>query len=107
MYFVAPKFALANYNVLSIYVRAFNVACLLYISIHTLRSYLKTKDSSTILTPAGYIFLGIGQYSLLLWYLGDMNNKAPFYGGLALRWIGLVLFLIIAYRTFYGSKKGV
>jgi uncharacterized membrane protein YfcA len=26
---------------------------------------------------------------------------------LALRWIGLVLFLIIAYRTFYGSQKRI
>jgi len=105
LYFVAPQFALANYNVLSIYVRVFNIACLLYITVYTLRSHLKLQDSNTILTPVGYIFLGIGQYSLLIWYLGDMNNKFPFYGGLVLRWIGLVLFLIIAYRTFYGAKK--
>ena len=104
-FFVAPKVAIGNYQVLSIYVRIFNIVCLLYITIHTLRSHLAAKDSKTILTPFGYLFLLIGQYSLLIWDTGNINNEFPFYGGLVLRWIGLILFLIIAYRTFYGSRK--
>jgi len=105
LFFVAPQFTLDNYHILSIYIRAFNIGCLLYITAHTLRSHLKSQDSNTILTPFGYTFLGIGQYSLLIWNMGDMSNKFPFYGGLVLRWIGLVLFFLIAYRTFYGSQR--
>ena len=104
-FFVAPQFEFGNYRVLSIFVRIFNIVCLLYITIHTLRSHLATQDSKTILTPFGYLFLLIGQYSLLTWNTGDVTNEVPFYGGLALRWIGLVLFLLIAYRTFYGTNK--
>ncbi|MCW3996422.1 MAG: hypothetical protein NWE98_09805 [Candidatus Bathyarchaeota archaeon] len=102
--FVAPNSAFGNYRFLSMYIRGFNIACLLYISIHTLRSHLKTQDSKTITTPLGYILLGISQYSLLVW-LVDGSTKFPFYGGLVLRWAGLILFLIIAYRTFYGIPK--
>ena len=104
-FFVAPQFAIGNYRVLSIYVRIFNIMCLLYITIHTLRSHLASQDSKTILTPFGYLFLLIGQYSLLIWDTGDVTKEFPFYGGLLLRWIGLVLFLLIAYRTFYGANK--
>jgi hypothetical protein len=104
-FFVAPKFELGNYQVLSIFVRIFNIVCLLYITIHTLRSHLAVQDSKTILTPFGYLFLLIGQYSLLIWDTGNVKNEFPFYGGLVLRWIGLILFLLIAYRSFYGANK--
>ena len=102
--FVAPQFAFSTYRFLSIYVRFFNIICLLYISAHTLRSHLEARDSKTILTPFGFIFLGISQYSLLIWATGDGGDLA-FYGGLVLRWIGLALFLLTAYRSFYGSQK--
>jgi hypothetical protein len=96
---------MGDYLVFSIYTRAFNIVCLLYITIYTFRSYLKVQDSKAILTPFGYMFLLIGQYSLIIWDTGNICNEIPFYGGLVLRWAGLVLFLIIAYRTFYGSKR--
>lgn len=102
--FVVPQFALNDYNFMRISVRVFNMICLFYICVHTLRSHLKAQDSKTILTPFGFIFLGISQYSLLIWAI-DRGN-VPFYGGLVLRWIGLGLFLYTAYRSFYGSKKG-
>jgi hypothetical protein len=105
VFLVAPGLALDNYSLLSIYIRSFNIVCLVYITVHTIRSHLETQDSKTILTPFGYLLLGIGQYSLLIWNVGDVNDKFPFYGGLALRWFGLLLFLLIAYRTFYGSKR--
>jgi hypothetical protein len=101
--FVAPQFTVSNYRFLAIYVRVFDIICLLYISAHTLRSHLEAHDSKTILTPFGFIFLGISQYSLLLWAVN--GGDLAFYGGLVLRWIGLVLFLLIAYRSFYGSQK--
>ena len=68
LFFVAPFTSLfSNYRIVSIYTWSFNIVCLLYITIHTLRSHLAAQDSNTILTPFGYILLGIGQYSLLIW----------------------------------------
>ena len=103
LFFVAPNFALGNYWVLSIYTRIFNIVCLVYIIIHTLRSHLEAQDSKIILTPFGYIFIAIGQYSVLIWSID--GGDVAFYGGLVLRWIGLILFLLIAYRSFYGNKR--
>lgn len=102
--FVAPQFTLSNYQLLSAYIRIFDIVCLLYISVHTLRSHLDAKDSKTILIPFGFIFLAISQYSFLIWATGDGGNVS-FYGGLVLRWIGLGLFLFTAYRSFYGSSQ--
>jgi hypothetical protein len=104
LFFVVPEFALSSFQILFFYTRAFDIVCLLYIIIHTLRRHLSAQDSKTILTPFGYIFLGISQYSFLIWAVD--RSQFAFYGGLAIRWIGLVLFLLIAYRTFYGSQKG-
>ena len=101
--YVAPGFAFSSYRILGIYTRAFNLVCLFYITIHTLRSHLATQDSKTILTPFGYMLLGIGQYSLLIWAVD--NSELAFYGDLVLRWIALVLFLLIAYQAFYRSHK--
>jgi hypothetical protein len=101
--FVAPQFALSNYRFLSICIRIFDIVCLLYISVHTLKSHLEAKDSKTVYTPFGYIFLGISQYSLFIWAIegGDF----AFYGGLVLRWIGLIIFLLVSYRTFCNSSR--
>jgi hypothetical protein len=103
LFFVAPQFARSNCFFLGICVRIFNMVCLLYISVHTLRSHLEAKKSKTILIPFGFIFLTISQYSLLLWSID--NSRIVFYGGLVLRWIGLALFLLVAYRSFYSPKK--
>ena len=103
LFLVAPQFAMSNYRFLGICVRIFNLICLLYISVHTLRSHLEAKDSKTILIPFGFIFLGIGQYSILIWSLE--NGDVAFYGGLTLRWIGLALFLLTAYRSFYSKQR--
>jgi len=102
--FVVPQFALSDYKFLRTCVRVFNMICLFYISVHTLRSHLKAQDPKTILTPFGFIFLGLSQYSLLIWAVDP--SSLPFYGGLVLRWIGLGLFIVTAYKSFYGSKKG-
>jgi hypothetical protein len=101
--FVAPQFALGNYHFLSICVRVFDIICLLYISIHTLRSHLEAHDSKTVYTPFGYIFLGISQYSLLVWAIE--GGYLAFYGGLVLRWIGLIIFLSVSYRSFHNSHR--
>jgi hypothetical protein len=101
--FVAPQFALSNYRFLSICIRLFDIICLLYISIHTLRSHLTAQDSKTVYTPFGYILLGISQYSVLIWAID--GGELAFYGGLVLRWIGLIIFLLISYKTFHSSAS--
>ncbi|XHH09989.1 MAG: hypothetical protein ACFCUE_04990 [Candidatus Bathyarchaeia archaeon] len=104
LYFVAPQIAINNYRLAGMFVRVFNIICLVYLSAHTLRSHLEAKNSKTILIPFGFIFLAISQYSLLLWAFG--GGDVAFYGGLTLRWTGLALFLFTAYRSFYGIQKG-
>jgi hypothetical protein len=104
VFFVSPSTPMSDYATLSIFVRILNVAFLLYIIGHTLRSHLQAQNSKTILTPFGYIFLVIAQYSLLIWSF-DNHSAVALYGSLVLRWTGLVLFLLIAYRTFYRTQK--
>ncbi len=103
--FVAPHVSLSSYRFLVICIRIFNIICLTYITLRTLQSHLVTQKhaSKTILSPFGFVFLGISQYSFLIWAID--NSKFAFYTGFVLRTIGLLLFLWIAYRTFYGSKK--
>ena len=50
-----------SYNII------FDILCLSYISIHTLRSHVKLLDPTTIWIPSGFILLGISHYSLLFW----------------------------------------
>jgi hypothetical protein len=101
--FIAPQFAISNYRFLSMSVRIFDIICLLYISAHTLRSHLEAQDKKTIYTPFGYILLAISQYSIFIWVLD--NSDLAFYGGLVLRWIGLIVFLLISYKTFCSSHQ--
>ncbi|MGD6852124.1 MAG: hypothetical protein ACQCN6_08705 [Candidatus Bathyarchaeia archaeon] len=96
--FAAPQFAL-DYIATNQYLRIFNVFCLIYIVIHTLNRHIKNLDPTTIWIPLGFIFLAISQYSLLFWYI-DYSFSA-FVGALILRFIGLGIFLFVAYRSFY------
>lgn len=101
---ISPQFQLSDYKLAQIYVRGFSLICLSYISIHALKSHVEQSDSSTLLVPLGYVLLGIGQYSSLIWAID--SSYFAFFGGLALRLAGLTVFLFVSYRTFYGSKKG-
>jgi hypothetical protein len=101
--FIAPQFAFADYSKANAYLRFFNVFCLAYIAICTLRSHIKNPDPTTIWIPFGFIFLAIGQYSLLFWYI-DASLSA-FVGSQVVSFVGLAIFLFVAYRTFYSSDK--
>jgi hypothetical protein len=101
--FVAPQFAFAGYLQANVYLRIFNVICLAYIAICTLRSYVKNPDRTTIWIPFGFIFLAISQYSLLFWYID--SSFSAFVGSLIARFIGLGIFLFVAIRTFYVQDK--
>jgi hypothetical protein len=98
-----PGVSLPSYNLTSAFARVLNVICILYLCVHTLRSHLESSDPSTIWSPFGYIFLGISQYSLIIYAID--NSMAAFFGALAIRWAGLAVFLIVAYRSFYSTKK--
>ncbi len=100
----SPQIQLPDYRLSQMVVRGFSLLCLSYISIHALKSHVEHSDPTTLVAPFGYILLGIGQYSSLIWAV-DRSYFALF-GGLALRLAGLAVFLFVSYRTFYGSRKG-
>jgi len=97
--------SLPSYQLTSGIFRIFNLMCIVYLCAHTLRSHLKTPDSDTLWSPFGYILLGISQYSLIIYAMD--NSMSAWWGALAIRWAGLAIFLIIAYRSFYNTKKSV
>jgi hypothetical protein len=100
---IDPQAASKGYTASQVYVRVFNVICLSYIAIHSLRSHIKDPDPTTIWTPLGFILLAISQYSLLFWYID--SSFAAFWGALVLRLLALTVFLFVAFRTFYSSRK--
>jgi hypothetical protein len=99
-FIVTPQFELTKYQFVQWYIiRPLNIICLLYVSIHTLRSHLKKPDPTTIWIPMGFILLAISQVTLSLWYID--YNSLVFWGGLAFRLLGLAVFFIVAILTFY------
>ena len=102
---IFPQFAASSHISTQKYFRIFDIICLTYISIYTLRSHIRNPDPTTIWIPFGFILLGISQYSFLIWAI-DASNFA-FTGALLIRLAGLVVFLAVSYRTFYRSSKKV
>jgi hypothetical protein len=100
--FVASQSTLEAYSAFTIYIRVFNVACLTYVAIHTIRSHVKEPGPATIWIPSGFILLGISQYSLLFY---DVENALPLVGALSLRLLALAVFLFVAYKTFYSKRE--
>lgn len=101
--FISTQIASHYYSTSQVYIRIFNVICLSYVALHTLRTHIRKPDPTTIWIPLGFILLGISQYSLLFWYI-DLS-LAAFAGALALRLAGLLVFLLVSYRTFYSSGE--
>lgn len=101
--FVTPQFTFNSYSQSNVSFRIFNVICLSYVAVFTLRSHVRNPDPTTIWIPFGFIFLAISQYSLLFWYID--SSFSAFIGSLVTRFAGLAIFLFVAYRTFYGSDK--
>lgn len=108
--FEPPMFRLPSYKTVDEYFRIFNIVCLAYISIHTLRSHASKPDPKTIWIPLSYLLLGFGQYSSLIWSLD--SSFAAFVGAHFLRLSGLLIMLFVAYQAFHGppgttSKEGI
>jgi len=100
--FIFPQITASSYSASQLYVRVFNIICLSYIAIHTLKSHISKPDPTTIWTPLGFVLLAISQYSLLFWY--SDNSLAAFTGSLVLRLMALSVFLAVSYRSFHKRK---
>jgi hypothetical protein len=101
--FVAPAYDFPQFNTVNDYMRIFNIICISYIAIHILRSYVARPDPKTIWIPFSFLLLAFSQYSFLIWSL-DASFSA-FVGAHFLRSAGLLVFLIVAYQTFYTSSE--
>ncbi len=102
---ISPQAASSTYSAIQAYVRVFNIICLAYISIHTMRVHIKNPDPATIWIPLGFGLFAISQYSLLFWYTD--SSLAAFTGALVLRLAALFVFLSVAYRAFFNSSKRI
>jgi len=98
-----PMFGLPSYKTADEYFRLFNIICLAYVSVHTLRSHVSRPDPETIWIPFGYLLLGFSQYSLLVWSID--SSFSAYVGAYFLRLTSLLIFLFVSYRVFYGSRK--
>jgi hypothetical protein len=101
--FIAPQVASGEYTASQLHVRTFNVICLVYVAIHTLRNHMREPSPATLWIPLGFILLGISQYSLLFWYID--SSCTAFWGAIGIRLAALAVFLFVAYKTFYSKKE--
>ena len=91
---------------LSIFLRLLALFCISYMCVRTLRSHLQALEPSTLWIPIGFIFLGISQYSLIIWAAdANFSQGYAFVGGLIARFVGLGIFIAVAYSSFYKTKK--
>ena len=102
--FVPKITTLPSFNIVDESVRIFNIVCLSYIAVHTLRGYVSKPDPKTIWIPLGFLLIDFSQYSFLIWSI-DASFTA-FAGAHFLRLAGLLVFLTVAYQTFYTLSEG-
>ena len=96
-------FGLPSYKTVDEYFRLFNIACLAYVFVHTMRSHLSKPDPKTFWIPFGYLLLGFGQYSSFIWSIDAVVVANV--GAHILRVAGLLVFVFVVYQTFFGSKQ--
>ncbi len=102
--FIAPQVPLSSYKTINVFVRVINIICLSYISIYCTREHTKDPDPILIWVLGGYAFLGLSQFSYLIFNIYSVGFT--FWGSLALRLISLAIFLVATYRTFHMQEKG-
>jgi len=100
--FEPPMFGLPSYKIVDEYFKLFNIICLAYISIHTLRIHVSQPDPKTIWVPISYILLGFGQYSSLIWSLD--SSFSAYVGSHLLRLLGLLIFAFVVYQSFHSKR---
>ncbi|MGE5556539.1 MAG: hypothetical protein ACM3UY_09855 [Methanocella sp.] len=90
----------------SIFLRILGLFFVGYISLHALNSHIKRPDPTTIWIPLGFVMLGLSQYSQIIRVLDNgYAYGGAFIGGIVSRFIGIAIFLYVAYRTFHGNDK--
>ena len=105
--FIAPQLW-SSFGSSQIYWRIFIVICLSYIIIVTLRNHVKKPDRMTLWIPFGFIFLTASQCLLIVYasvYKIIENSINVYWIAVGFRFAGLIMFLIVAYRTYYNSKE--
>lgn len=100
---ISPEISRPVYVQYYIFLRFANFIILWYIIINGLKSLIGPIDRTTIVSPFGYIFLSIDQYSSIIWVV-DCSHLAHF-GGLTFRLLGLAVLLFVSYSVFYSSEK--
>jgi hypothetical protein len=98
-----PTYGLPDYRIANRDILLFNIVCIAYVSIFTLRNHFLRPDPETMLVPFGYLLLGFSQYSLLILSIG--SNLVAFAGASFLRVLGLLIFVWVSYNSFYVSRK--
>jgi hypothetical protein len=90
---------------LSVILRLLALFCISYICIDTIRKHIHSPEASTLWIPLGFIFLGISQYSMIIW-AADANyiQGYAFVGALVARFTGLGLFIAVSYLSFHKRK---
>ena len=106
---VANAYNFPGFTTVEDYLSVFNIISLTYIVVHIFRKNLSRFDSKTIWVPFCFILFDFSQYSFLIWSI-DASGVA-FLGAHFLRFAGLIIFLVVAYQSFYLSgdepKKGI
>ena len=101
--FEPPMLGLPSYKTVDEYFRLFNLICLAYISVHTLKSHVSQPDPKTIWIPFSFLLLGFSQYSFLIWSID--SSFAALAGAHILRLAGLLVFLMVVYQAFFRIKR--
>lgn len=101
--FIAPQIQLRSYEALSTSVRVLNIVCISYILMHCYREHKREPDTLSVWIMAGYGFLAFNQALCIVWSI--YVDYTAFWGALVLRLIGLAVFLVATFRTFYQYKK--
>jgi hypothetical protein len=82
--------------------RVFNVVCLVFICIHTLRIYLKKNEPAIGSTAFGYIQLALSQFLLIFW--ATYLNLMIFWAAMILLVSGLSFIVAVSYHALYRSR---
>lgn len=98
---ISPQ-STSTYLQQDMYFRIFNVVCLTYISIHTIRIFFKKNERTTGSAAFGFIQLALSQFLLIFWVL--YLNLAVFWVAMLLLVSGLTTLVAVSYHAFHRSK---
>lgn len=102
--FEQPPLGLPDYKIVDEYFRIANIISILYIVVHLLRASASSQNSNTTWITLTFLFIGFAQYSSLIWSID--SSYIALLGAHLLRLIGLLAFIIVAYRAFYSPYRG-